>query len=110
MVAIEYNWLFGPDMAVTVPYAATFNLDAIGLRSYHGASLAALVHLGRSKGYRLVATERVNAFFLRQDVAPEIAEIDAKHGYRAPLNYANARKVFADLERSGLELTTVGGE
>lgn len=110
MVAIEYNWLFGPEMAVTVPYTATFDLGAIGLRSYHGASLAALVHLGRTKGYRLVATERVNAFFLRQDVAPEIQEIDAKHGYRAPLNFANARKVFSDLERSGLTLTTVGRE
>jgi hypothetical protein len=107
MVAIEYNWLFGPDMAVTVPYSATFDVSAIGLRSYHGASLAALVHLGRTKGYRLVATERINAFFLRQDVAPEIQEIDAKRGYRAPLNFANARKVFADLERSGLALTTV---
>jgi hypothetical protein len=110
MVAIEYNWLFGPEMAVTVPYTATFDLGAIGLRSYHGASLAALVHLGRTKGYRLVATERVNAFFLRQDVAPEIQEIDARHGYRAPLNFANARKVFSDLERSGLTLTTVGRE
>jgi hypothetical protein len=43
-------------------------------------------------------------------VAPEIPAIDASHGYRAPLNYANARKVFADLERSGLALTTVGRE
>jgi hypothetical protein len=110
LVAIEYNWLFGADVAVTVPYTETFDLDAIGLRSYHGASLAALVHLGRTKRYRLVATERVNAFFLRQDVAPEIQEIDAKNGYRAPLNFANTRKVFADLERFGLALTTVGRE
>jgi hypothetical protein len=110
MVVIEYNWLLGPELAVTVPYSATFDVDAIGLRSYHGASLAALVHLGRTKGYRLVASERVNAFFLRQDVAPDIPEIDATRGYRAPLNFANARKVFADFERSGLPLSTVGRE
>jgi len=108
LVAIEYNWLFGPEKSVTVPYSADFNLDAIGIRSYHGASLAALVHLGRTKGYRLVATERVNAFFLRHDVAPEIREIDHRQGYRAPVNFANARKVFTDLERAKLPLTTIG--
>ena len=108
MVAIEYNWLFGPEVSVTVPYNATFDVDAVGMRSYHGASLAALVHLGRRRGYRLVATERINAFFLRQDVAPEIQEIDHRQGYRAPLNFANARHVFADLEQARLPLTTVG--
>ena len=108
MVAIEYNWLFGPEVSVTVPYNAAFDVDAVGMRSYHGASLAALVHLGRRRGYRLVATERINAFFLRQDVAPEIQEIDHRQGYRAPLNFANARHVFADLEQARLPLTTVG--
>jgi hypothetical protein len=107
LVAIEYNWLFGADLAVTVPYQAQFDLDAIGLRSFHGASLRALVHLGRRKGYRLVATERINAFFLRHDVAPEIQAIDAARGYRAPLNIANARRVFSDLDRAGLSLTTI---
>jgi hypothetical protein len=90
-----------------VPYQAQFDLDAIGLRSFHGASLRALVHLGRRKGYRLVATERINAFFLRHDVAPEIQAIDAARGYRAPLNIANARRVFSDLDRAGLSLTTI---
>lgn len=108
MIAAEYNWLFGPERAVTIPYNAEFNLEAIGIRSYHGASLAALVHLARTKGYRLVATERVNAFFVRNDVAPEIQEIDHHRGYRAPINFANARHVFADLERARLPLVTVG--
>jgi hypothetical protein len=108
LVAIEYNWLFGPERAVTVPYDSAFDLEKAGLRSYHGASLAALVTLGRCKGYRLVATERVNAFFLRNDVAPGIREIDTRHGYRAPVNFANARHVFTDLERAGLPLVTVG--
>jgi hypothetical protein len=107
LVAIEYNWLFGPDRAVTIPYSPTFNLEAVGNRGYHGASLSALVHLGRRKGYRLVATERVNAFFLRHDVAPEMQAIDAAHGYRAPLNFSSARHVFDDLERARLPLTTI---
>ena len=108
LAVIEYNWLFGPERAVTVPYSAAFDLDELGHRAYHGASLAALVDLGRCKGYRLVATERVNAFFLRHDVAPGIREIDARQGYRAPLNFASARHVFDDLDRAGLPLQTVG--
>ena len=107
LVALEYNWLFGAEASVTVPYSAEFDVNAIGNRSYHGASLTALVHLGRRKGYRLIATERVNAFFLRNDVAPEIREIDAASGYRAPLNIASARHVFEKLERAGLPLVTI---
>jgi len=107
LVALEYNWLFGAEASVTVPYSTEFDVHAVGNRAYHGASLAALVHLGRRKGYRLIATERVNAFFLRNDVAPEIQEIDARSGYRAPLNIASARHVFEKLERAGLPLVTI---
>jgi hypothetical protein len=65
------------------------------------------VHLGRRKGYRLIATERVNAFFLRNDIVPEIREIDVAQGYRAPLNISSARGVFDKLERAGLPLVTI---
>ncbi len=94
MVAIEYNWLFGAERAVTIPYSAEFDLNAIGSRGYRGASLAALAHLGRAKGYRLVATERINAFFLRNDLGPDIREIDVARGYRAPLNITRGKNVF----------------
>ncbi len=92
---------------MTVPYSTEFDVHAIGNRSYHGASLAALVHLGRRKGYRLIATERINAFFLRNDVAPQIQEIDVARGYRAPLNISSAKHVFEKLERAGLPLVTI---
>jgi hypothetical protein len=50
---------------------------------YFGASLAALAALGDRQGYRLVATEPSgpNAYFLRDDVAPQIprAEPGALH-------------------------------
>jgi hypothetical protein len=107
VVAIEYNWLFGAERAVTIPYASEFDLGAIGNRGYRGASLAALVHLGRKKGYRLVATERVNAFFLRNDLAPEIREIDAARAYRAPLNITRGRDVFQKIAKAGLPLVDV---
>jgi len=107
VVAIEYNWLFGAERAVTIPYSSEFDLSAIGNRGYRGASLAALAHLGRAKGYRLVATERVNAFFLRNDLGPQIREIDVARGYRAPLNITRGKDVFQKIAKAGLPLVDV---
>ena len=107
VVAIEYNWLFGAERAVTIPYASEFDLGAIGNRGYRGASLAALVHLGRKKGYRLVATERVNAFFLRNDLAPDVREVDVANAYRAPLNIARGKDVFQKIAKANLPLVDV---
>ena len=107
VVAVEYNWLFGSARAVTIPYSSDFDLSTIGNRAYRGASLAALAHLGRAKGYRLVATERVNAFFVRTDLAPDIREIDVARGYRAPLNIRRGKDVYQKLVRTGLPLVDV---
>jgi hypothetical protein len=107
VVAIEYNWLFGAERAVTIPYASEFDLSAIGNRGYRGASLAALAHLGHQKGYRLVATERVNAFFLRADLAPHIHEIEVARAYRAPLNIARGKDVFHKIAKANLPLVDV---
>ena len=107
VVAIEYNWLFGGERAVTIPYSAEFDLGAIGNRGYRGASLAALAHLGRRKGYRLVATERVNAFFMRNDLGPDIREIDVARGYRAPLNITRGKDVYQKIAKAGLPLVDV---
>jgi len=107
LVVIEYNWLFGPERAVTVPYDPQFRVGGAGTRSYRGASLAALVHLGKAKGYRLVATERVNAFFVRNDIAPDVPAIDVARGYRAPKEMEDSQDVFGKIERAGLTLVTV---
>ena len=107
VVVVEYNWLFGAQRPITLPYDPKFDVNTVGTRAYRGASLAAMAHLGRLKGYRLVVTERVNAFFLRRDVAQDIPEIDVARGYRPPLNLANARKVFVKLQRAGLPLVNV---
>ena len=107
VVAIEYNWLFGAEHAVTIPYSSEFDLSAIGNRGYRGASLAALTHLARAKGYRLVATERVNAFFVRNDLGGNIREIDVARGYRAPLNISRGKDVFQKIARARLPLVDV---
>lgn len=68
VVIIEYNANKGPDVSVTVPYAADFAWDKT---DYQGASLRALEKLGNEKGYVLVGTDRcgVNAFFVAQELA-----------------------------------------
>jgi len=105
VVAIEYNYLFGPDVSVTVPYDPEFDLSKAPTRAYRGASLAALAHLGRRKGYRLVATERVNAFFVRDDVAGDLPACEASGIYRGPGN--RVKDVLGKLATFGLPLVTV---
>jgi hypothetical protein len=106
VVALEYNWLFGPEKAVTIPYDPQFRLSEAATRAYRGASLAALVHLSQRKGYRLVASERVNAFFLRNDVAPLLPAIDVARAYRAPKG-AHVQDVFDKIQQAGLTLVTI---
>lgn len=85
VLVLEYNAAFGPDRALTVPRGQSL-LGAP--RWYRGASLAALERLARRKGYRLVACENsgVNAFFLRNDVAPTVPGASAGHAFRPALD------------------------
>jgi len=83
VVVLEYNSMFGPDQAVTVPYDAQFDRHTHHTM-YYGASLTALTRLSARKGYRLVAVEPtgINAFFLRDDLAPHIPACDPHRAYR----------------------------
>jgi hypothetical protein len=75
IVVIEFNSLFGPEHAVTVPYDAAFTASSAHWSwQYSGASLAALHSLARAKGYRLIGatSQGVNAFFVREDVAGDL--------------------------------------
>ena len=78
VVVIEFQDILGPDRAVTVPYSPDFDRSAhavnAGSNDYVGASLAAMVKLGRRKGYRLVGANAMgfNAFFVRDDVAGDL--------------------------------------
>jgi hypothetical protein len=88
VVVLEYNSMFGPDRAVTIPYDPKFSRREHRF-CYFGASLAALTRLSAAKGYRLVAVEPtgVNAFFLRNDVAPEIPACEPARVYRLVEKY-----------------------
>lgn len=114
VLVMEYNTSFGPEASVTIPYDPDFVRDPGGPASglYYGASLTALARLARRKGYRLVAAENVNGFFIRDDVAPEIPAADVSDVYR--VYDKEARRVeamdaglFDTLERAGLELVEI---
>ncbi|MGE3277695.1 MAG: hypothetical protein AB7O67_21475 [Vicinamibacterales bacterium] len=81
LLIMEYNALFGRERALTLPNAPKPDNAPKG---YSGASLPALEKLARRKGYRLVLCEDygINAFFLRDDVAPAIPGLGAAEAYR----------------------------
>jgi len=68
VVIMEYNACLPWEASKTIPYRPDFQWDKT---DYYGASLMALVKLGKEKGYTLLCTDRngVNAFFIRDDLA-----------------------------------------
>jgi len=65
VVVIEYNGMFSDlDVAKVVPYDPEFRWDGT---SWTGASLGALVRLGRRRRYALVHCTEANAFFVADE-------------------------------------------
>jgi hypothetical protein len=84
IVIVEYNSVFGRDAAISVPYEATFSRTRAHFSNlYLGASLGALCHLAKRKGYVFAgATSADNdAFFVRQDVAGMVRAVSCEEGY-----------------------------
>ncbi len=85
IVVAEYNARFGSERAVTVPYDAAFQRGkAHHSNIYYGASLAALVGLGKRKGYAFVGANSAgnNAFFVRRDLLPaDLPERTARESF-----------------------------
>ena len=113
VVVIEYNALFGADRAVAVPYDPGFDRHTGTGHIYYGASPAAMTEMGKRKGYRLVVTEPegVNAFFVRDDLAPEIPALDPAVGYRP--RYEQLRRgidLYAHIQQHDLPLVEVTAE
>jgi hypothetical protein len=106
ILVAEYNSLFGPDAAVTVPYESGFRrAEAHWSHLYWGASLKALTLAAERKGLALVGSNSAgnNAFFVRKaDVsslptaAPSDAWVDARfresRGPRGDLSYLSDRR------------------
>ena len=94
LVVVEYNARFGGERAVTVPYDAAFvRSTAHHSMIYYGASLAALVALGRRKGYAFVGANTAgnNAFFVRRELRPDaLREVTAAEGF-VPCQFRETR-------------------
>ncbi len=73
IVIVEYNSLFGLE-PISVPYQEDFQRTPLHYSNlYYGASLGALHHLAKKKGYLLIGSNiwAHNAFFIRADIAGE---------------------------------------
>ena len=78
IVVVEFNAVLGDIHSITVPYNPDFfRTKAHYSNLYFGASLMALIDLGKEKGYTFVGTNTngVNAFFIRNDFASEITPL-----------------------------------
>lgn len=87
IVVAEYNSLFGPVAKVSVPYDPAFvRSKAHYSMLYYGASLNALVALGKEKGYSFVGANSAgnNAFFVRDDKMKEpLRSLSSEEGYKS---------------------------
>ena len=100
VVIVEYNAGWGPEEAVTVPYSDSFAWE-MGSQ-YFGASLAAMIKLGASKGYRFVGTHSYgfNAFFVRDDLGLEaLPTADPRDWFWHPGTARSARRLEAVRDR-----------
>nr|WP_249141754.1 FkbM family methyltransferase [Bradyrhizobium diazoefficiens] len=88
VVVIEYNSALRPPMSAVVPYDPARKWDG---SNYFGASLEALVRLGRKKGYRIVGCNfgGFNAFFVHESCAGDhfLDPPTAEEHYEPPRNY-----------------------
>ncbi len=91
VVVIEYNATLRPPLSLVVPYEPTRQFFNDG-SNYFGASLEALVRLGRAKGYRVVGCNfsGSNAFFVRNDICSNrfLEPATAEEHYEPPRYFA----------------------
>jgi len=87
-VVIEYNASLRPPLSLTVSYDPQRRWDG---SNFYGASLEALVRLGREKGYRIVgcSVAGVNAFFVRDDLCGDkfLEPATAAEHYEPPRHF-----------------------
>ena len=105
IAVVEYNSIFGPDLAVTIPYDPNFaRHKAHYSGQFWGASLLALTLLAERKGYSLVGCNSAgnNAYFIRKDKIDNLAALNVNEAF------VDAR--FRDSRNASGELTYLSGE
>jgi hypothetical protein len=109
IVIVEYNSIFGPELAVTIPYDPKFARHRAHFSGqFWGASLSALTILANRKDYSLVGCNSAgnNAYFVRNDkidnlrvLKPAEAFVEARwrdsRDQSGKLNYLTGPERFA---------------
>jgi hypothetical protein len=85
IVIIEYNSRLGLEKAVTIPYKEDFERRKFHYSNiYYGASLKALINLGKKKNYIFIGCNSAgnNAYFIKSSVQnSKIKEITIEQGF-----------------------------
>ena len=84
MVVIEFNAVFGSDRKISTPYSDNFIRENEHFSYlYFGASLPALIELGKQKGFSFIGTnsDSVNAYFLRNDCLNNFTLKTTQHSF-----------------------------
>lgn len=105
IVITEFNAIYGPEAAVTVPYQPDFDrTKAHYTWLYAGASIGAFRHLAERKGYTLVGVNAAgnNAFWVRDDLVEKYALKPVKYSFRRP-NFREARNPDGSLSMHFIE-------
>jgi hypothetical protein len=93
ILILEYNSVFGPERAITVPYKEDFQrIKAHYSNLYWGASLKALANLAQEKGYSFLGcnTAGNNAYFVRKDRLNDLHAVTIEEGY-VPSKFRESR-------------------
>jgi hypothetical protein len=117
IVVAEYNSLFGPEANISTPYKPDFQRTAAHPSNmYYGASIAALTHQAKERGYSLVHGNSAgnNVFFVRNDCLGSLRPIEPGRAYvRAGFRESRAADGsvqqigFADRQRAICHLAMV---
>lgn len=78
IVVVEYNAILGGEKSLSVPYKADFNrFEAHYSGLYFGASIKALINLGKTKGYEFVGADKsgTNLFFVNKILRHKLTAI-----------------------------------
>lgn len=102
----EFNPIFGGTRKISIPYQANFyRRDVHYSNLYWGASLGAMTHLAKSKGYSLVGTNTAscNAFYVRNDLLNDKVNILYPEEAFTPSNYRESRDENGNLTFIGTD-------
>lgn len=100
VVIIEANAKLGLH-SITIPYTSNWHYSPEQYPHYHGASLPALIKLGKKKGYRLIGTNLYgfNAFFIRNDIGRKIFPTVSVNDCRVHPTRENDSKIFSKIQK-----------